>query len=131
MEKERPNNYLWTPAEKLFSWGSWNLSEIHDEEEDPDLIQGLDPSNLDDLGMPHRRDPDALPPRNTFEWAMNRFHRLVTSFGGGNALYAVKAGILTGKPSPFNGVRAVMLTFVLLQSSCASLHFYSRQARSL
>ncbi|KAF8907756.1 hypothetical protein CPB85DRAFT_1551911 [Mucidula mucida] len=60
LEQERPKNHIWTPARKLFTWNNWNLSDINDDEEDPDLVQGLEPR-----------------------------------CGGGNALYAVKAGILT------------------------------------
>ena len=49
-----------------------------------------------DLGIPRRRDPDALPPRNFLEWIMSQLYLGVTGLGGGNALFAVKAGLLTG-----------------------------------
>ncbi len=45
--------------------------------------------------MARKRDPDALPPHNVFEWVMNELYMFVRGCGGGNALYAVKAGILT------------------------------------
>lgn len=48
-----------------------------------------------DLGTPHRRDPDALPPRNALEWTFNVTYNLFVSLGGGNAIFAVKAGLLT------------------------------------
>ncbi|KAF9028574.1 hypothetical protein BDZ89DRAFT_1066048 [Hymenopellis radicata] len=95
LEQERPRNHIWTPARKLFTWNNWNLSDINDDEEDPHLVQGLDPSVMDDLGMANKRDPDALPPHNVFEWVMNQLYMFFRGCGGGNALYAVKAGILT------------------------------------
>jgi hypothetical protein len=51
---------------------------------------------MDDLGMPRRRDPDALPPHNLFEWVMSHTFRAISALGTGNTLYAIKAGILTG-----------------------------------
>jgi hypothetical protein len=50
----------------------------------------------DDLGMPRVRDPDALPPRNSTEWVMTLIHKFIMGLGGGNAIFAVKAGLLTG-----------------------------------
>jgi hypothetical protein len=47
--------------------------------------------------MPRGRDPDALPPRNLFEWVMSHTFQAVSSLGQGNTLYAIKAGILTGQ----------------------------------
>jgi len=61
-----------------------------------DVIQGLSPEVMEDLGMPRRRDPDALPPRNALESFMNVLYHAVFSFGSGNSLFAVKAGIFTG-----------------------------------
>jgi hypothetical protein len=59
----------------------------------PDVIPGR--VNTDELGEAEARDPDALPPRNLIEALGTRFHNLVTGLGGGNAVYAVKAGVLT------------------------------------
>ncbi|PBK88893.1 hypothetical protein ARMGADRAFT_996733 [Armillaria gallica] len=95
LEKERPENRIWTPVQKFFSWSNWNLSDVHDDEEDPETVQGLEPSVLDDLGIARKRDPDRLPPHNAFEWAMNKLYGFVTGMGGGNVLYAIKAGIFT------------------------------------
>ena len=50
----------------------------------------------DDLGMPRVRDPDALPPRNVTEWVMTLIHKFIMGLGGGNAIFALKAGLLTG-----------------------------------
>ena len=72
------------------------FSDTHDDEEDPDCVQGLEPATVEDLGLPRTRDPDALPPRNRAEWVMGHVYRFVMSFGGGNVLYAFKAGLLTG-----------------------------------
>ncbi|KAF8991825.1 hypothetical protein BDQ17DRAFT_1370248, partial [Cyathus striatus] len=42
----------------------------NDDDEDPvRVIQGVHPIESMDLGMLTQRDPDALPPRNAFEWA--------------------------------------------------------------
>ncbi len=49
-----------------------------------------------DLGMTSRRDPDALPPSNRFEAIMYWVHHSITSLGGGNSVFALKAGLLTG-----------------------------------
>lgn len=62
-----------------------------------DLEDGDEPATSDDLGLPHRRDPDALPPRNTMEWIMMLIHSFIMGLGGGNALFAIKAGVLTGE----------------------------------
>lgn len=61
-----------------------------------DVIRGVNPAIFDDLGMPQRRDPDALPPRNKFEWILNKLYLAVAGLGGGNSLFAVKAGLFTG-----------------------------------
>ena len=61
-----------------------------------DIIQGIQPDWDEDLGMTSRRDPDALPPSNLFQKVMHWIYNSVTSLGRGNALFAVKAGLLTG-----------------------------------
>ena len=50
-----------------------------------------------DLGMARRRDPDALPPANAFELVMYWLHNLLGALGSGNAVFAIKAGLLTGQ----------------------------------
>jgi hypothetical protein len=60
-----------------------------------------------DLGIPQRRDPDALPPKNHFEWIMSNLYRGVTGLGGGNALFTVKAGLLTGMLPIFVSTQAL------------------------
>ncbi|KAJ6525711.1 hypothetical protein B0H19DRAFT_1223853 [Mycena capillaripes] len=97
METERKEQRLWTPAHKLFSdWSNWHLSEFNEDEEDPDMIQGFPPAVEEyDLGSARRRDPDALPPRNRFEWTMNLLYRGFAQLGRGNTLFAIKAAALT------------------------------------
>ncbi|KAJ7272064.1 hypothetical protein B0H12DRAFT_1299013 [Mycena haematopus] len=96
MEKERKEARLWTPAHKLFTdWSNW-LSEFNEDEEDPDKIPGCPPVVDEyDLGIARRRDPDALPPRNGFEWAMSLLYRGFAELGRGNTLFAIKAATLT------------------------------------
>ncbi|KAJ8522296.1 hypothetical protein ONZ45_g1089 [Pleurotus djamor] len=98
MENERPKNKLWTPANNiLFSWSYWEASDSleKDDDENPEVIQGIQPAWNADLGEPKPRDPDALPPRNSFELVMNAFYRLAKAAGHGNMVFAIKAGILT------------------------------------
>lgn len=53
------------------------------------------PSWSADLGQTGGRDPDALPPHTPLEWLMNFIHREVQLLGRGNAIFAMKAGLLT------------------------------------
>jgi hypothetical protein len=90
--------------------------EGHDgDEEDPDRVQHVDrgrggdaSSEISDntrvdeddiygMGLPNpkRRDPDTLPPRNVWEGIGNWIYKRVVGITSGNALYAVKAGVLT------------------------------------
>ena len=48
-----------------------------------------------DPGLPRRRDPEALPPQNLFESAMRFLYRFVVGLGSGNAVFSLKAGLLT------------------------------------
>jgi hypothetical protein len=52
---------------------------------------------MTDLGQAVKRDPDALPPKNVLEIAMNWIYRAAIGIGGGNVLFALKAGTLTGR----------------------------------
>lgn len=61
----------------------------------PDVIQGMQKEWREDLGHAKRRDPDALPPKNAFEWIMNALYRGCSELVQGNSLYAIKAGVLT------------------------------------
>ncbi|KAG1736637.1 uncharacterized protein EDB91DRAFT_1141898 [Suillus paluster] len=98
LETERKKPKLWLPSlPKLFTWTRWEASETidHDDDEDPEMIPGINPAWMTDLGKAVKRDPDALPPRNVFEMAMNWIYRTAISIGGGNVLFALKAGALT------------------------------------
>lgn len=63
-----------------------------------DVVQYMDPENSSDpdLGETKPRDPDALPPANIFELVMFWFYKAFAALGGGNVIFAVKAGLLTG-----------------------------------
>jgi hypothetical protein len=81
----------------FWDWNNWHLPDFGQDEEDPDMIQGVPPVVDEyDLGNARRRDPDALPPRNHLEWAMGLLYRAFAQLGGGNTLYALKAATLTG-----------------------------------
>ncbi|KAI9062294.1 hypothetical protein FKP32DRAFT_1677443 [Trametes sanguinea] len=100
LEKGYPKARLWWPGipiRKMLEWSPWNPSEEMDraDDEDPDIIQGIYPEWNEDLGMTSRRDPDALPPSNAFQYAMHIIYEAVTALGRGNALFALKAGLLT------------------------------------
>ncbi|KAG5730014.1 hypothetical protein E4T56_gene20195 [Termitomyces sp. T112] len=97
LEKERTTQRLWTPVERLFRSNNWQITDNsqHAEDEDPDTIQGMEPATNEDLGMPLRRDPDSLPPRNLFESIMGYLYFSLTGLAGGNVLFGIKAGCLT------------------------------------
>ncbi|KAI0770884.1 hypothetical protein BD413DRAFT_553337 [Trametes elegans] len=100
LEKECPKAKLWWPGiplRKWLEWSPWNPSMDMErgDDEDPDIIQGIQPEWNDDLGMTRRRDPDALPPTNTFQYVMHWLYESFTALGRGNALFALKAGMLT------------------------------------
>ncbi|KAF4566043.1 hypothetical protein EYR36_011457 [Pleurotus pulmonarius] len=102
MEAERRRNKLWTPAHSIiFSWRNWEAVENleKDDDENPEMIPGIQPTWSADLGEPMPRDPDALPPRNAFELVMNGLYRLALAMGHGNMVFAIKAAILTGTPT--------------------------------
>ncbi|KAI0041545.1 hypothetical protein FA95DRAFT_1548599 [Auriscalpium vulgare] len=95
LEKDRVRTRLWLPAMPLSNyqqWSIWDHSGGLDDDENPDIVQGMDTM---DLGLALRRDPDALPPGNRFEMLMNFFYMAVQGLFHGNALFAVKAGFLT------------------------------------
>lgn len=64
-----------------------------------DIVQFMDSDiNQDsDLGQTGRRDPDALPPSNAFELVMLWLYQGMAALGGGDVLFAVKGGLLTGE----------------------------------
>ncbi|KAI0344331.1 hypothetical protein BDW22DRAFT_1355705 [Trametopsis cervina] len=102
LEKERKRARLWFPtfaATFLFWWTRWNGSSDmdHTDDEDPDIIQYMerDAEGDPDLGETKARDPDALPPSNMFEYIMFLLYKGFASIGGGNSLFAIKAGLLT------------------------------------
>ncbi|KAF5319812.1 hypothetical protein D9611_012858 [Ephemerocybe angulata] len=96
LEGERKQLRLWTPVSHLFRWNENQMPETreHIDDDDPDVIQGAHDKDLDDLGLPKRRDPDALPPRNVFEVLMNAAYRAGESMTHGNSLFAIKAGLV-------------------------------------
>ena len=65
--------------------------------------------------MTGRRDPDALPPSNAFQHVMHWVYQLASGLTRGNALFAIKAGLLTGKWA----ISAIMTTLTRIQSSYA------------
>lgn len=48
-----------------------------------------------DLGLPKRRDPDALPPRNLAESLMGLSYKLFAALGTDGVLFGIKAGLLS------------------------------------
>ncbi|KIM37705.1 hypothetical protein M413DRAFT_448230 [Hebeloma cylindrosporum] len=121
LEALRPTPRIWTPIQKLLPWNP-SRSPVPDPnseaDDDPDVIQGLNmpshpkrdpspsspsPSDIEagqpipavHVSLPGPRDPDALPPRNAFEWLFEFLHYLIISIGTGNVVFAIKAGLLT------------------------------------
>ncbi|OAX35889.1 hypothetical protein K503DRAFT_827545 [Rhizopogon vinicolor AM-OR11-026] len=98
LETERKKPKLWLPPlPRLFSWTTWEPSETleRNDDENPETIPGINPAWMTDLGKAVKRDPDALSPRNGLEMAMNWIYRAAVGIGGGNMLFALKAGALT------------------------------------
>ncbi|KAF9813949.1 hypothetical protein IEO21_05385 [Rhodonia placenta] len=100
MEENNKKSRLWTPQlpiRKVLDWGRYDdAADLErDDDEDPDVIPGIQAEWEEDLGMASRRNPDALPPRNLFEKVMASVHDLLAALSGGNALFALKAGTLT------------------------------------
>ncbi|KAH8111149.1 hypothetical protein DFH11DRAFT_1880050 [Phellopilus nigrolimitatus] len=101
LEKTRARSRLWFPVlplKKILTWSKWEPTETNlqqNEDEDPDIIQGIDPETQDSLGQAERRDPDALPPGNISEAIGNVLYHAVGALGRGNAIFGFKAGILS------------------------------------
>ncbi|KDR73373.1 hypothetical protein GALMADRAFT_251995 [Galerina marginata CBS 339.88] len=53
----------------------------------------LDPEA--DLGIPKRRNPDALPPQNMMESVMRFIHEIFANLGSIHVLFGIKTGLLT------------------------------------
>ena len=117
MENERSRYRIWTPARAFFSWSLRDLPTLteqdNDEDDNPgvylsyfaislswcavltnrllaDVIQGTHRIDSYDLGMAEKRDPDALPPRNNVEVAMNVLYHAARELASGNSVFAIK-----------------------------------------
>ncbi|KAG8221785.1 hypothetical protein J3R82DRAFT_2101 [Butyriboletus roseoflavus] len=102
LETKREAPRVWFPKihwSRLVHRTTWEPSEMveRDDDENPDVIPGFDLTSPTDLGQAVRRDPDALPPRNAMEKTVNWIYYKTKQIGGGNALFALKAGILTSE----------------------------------
>ncbi|KAI0292339.1 hypothetical protein B0F90DRAFT_1811958 [Multifurca ochricompacta] len=99
LEKERLKTRLWLPTVSFYDFfrrSIWDdhVNLEHEDDENPNVIQGKEGLYMD-MGIAQRRDPDALPPRNTFEVIMNVLYHAFQGLSRGNQLFAIKAGILT------------------------------------
>ncbi|KDR73331.1 hypothetical protein GALMADRAFT_228417 [Galerina marginata CBS 339.88] len=79
---------------------SSDSSSVHTEAGDPSMPSkttgpAFPVDSATDLGLPRRRDPDALPPRNIFESFLRGLHYFLVGLGSGNAIFGMKAGLLT------------------------------------
>ncbi|KAJ3877319.1 hypothetical protein F5051DRAFT_408806 [Lentinula edodes] len=73
------------------------LDELSDETRVGNGVVGDEEDNMYGMGLPYpkRRDPDALPPSNVAELMGRWIYKRIVGLTTGNALYAVKAGVLT------------------------------------
>ncbi|KAH8977335.1 hypothetical protein EDB86DRAFT_3092495 [Lactarius hatsudake] len=71
-----------------------NVNLEREDDENPNIIQGKEGLCMD-IGVAQRRDPDALPPRNSFEAFMSVLYHAFRGLSRGNQLFAIKAGVLT------------------------------------
>ncbi|KAH8109100.1 hypothetical protein DFH11DRAFT_1629750 [Phellopilus nigrolimitatus] len=101
LEKTRHRSRFWLPVlplRKIFIWSNWepvDESLQHTQDEDPNIIQGIDPESQQLLDTPTRRNPDALPPANAFEAVGIVFYHAFSALGHGNAVFGFKAGVLS------------------------------------
>ncbi|THH04285.1 hypothetical protein EW145_g5635 [Phellinidium pouzarii] len=101
LEKTRHRSRLWLPVlplRKIIIWSKWEFvdkSLQHGEDEDPNIIQGIDPETQGFLEVPTMRDPDALPASTTLQAAGNIIYHALSALGHGNAVFGLKAGILS------------------------------------
>jgi hypothetical protein len=116
IELDRKKSRLWTPQSprfaRLFVSSAQGIEEGQDDENPgscslseryrtlthspiPDIVQGVDPEWEEDFGHAEKRNPDALPPRNLAELILSVLYEEIASLGRGNALFALKAGLLT------------------------------------
>ncbi|EIN13098.1 hypothetical protein PUNSTDRAFT_139763 [Punctularia strigosozonata HHB-11173 SS5] len=102
VEENAGRSRLWYPTSWLSranvlwqSYTTYNEAEDRGEDEDPNVVQGIGDHWPEDLGQTAGRDPDAMPPANPFEWVMNFLYRNLAALTRGNAVFAIKAGVLT------------------------------------
>lgn len=82
-----------------------------------DIIPGMADR---DLGEAKPRDPDALPPSNSLQLIGGFLHDVLSSLKGGNAVFGLKAGVLTGRFG-FLGVALDLQSYFNILSSVAEL----------
>ena len=121
LESSRKHCQLWLPDApllRLFSWSKWEPGEDNidpEDDEDPgmsfgricqtseiilnsqsEVITGTLADNNDAIGEACRRDPDALPPRDTVNAIGSTIYHTVRALGHGNAVFAFKGGAVAG-----------------------------------
>lgn len=112
LDRQRKHPKFWFPSLKLSKFAFWSTGEPPEDadgndDENPETIPGIALSGATDLGRAVRRDPDALPPRNALEAVAGHLYRMIAGLGGGNALFAIKGGVLS----------VILMLPVLLKSS--------------
>ncbi|TDL16189.1 hypothetical protein BD410DRAFT_755679 [Rickenella mellea] len=100
LEKTRHRSRLWTPVlplRKILLWEKWEPTDHldRDDDEDPGIIQGIEPAHEDEHGKTGRRDPDALRPGGPVEIVGNTIRLLMFAMTHGNVVFALKGAILT------------------------------------
>ncbi|KAL5518361.1 hypothetical protein ACEPAH_43 [Sanghuangporus vaninii] len=101
LEKTRPRSRLWLPIlpfKEIIMRSKWEPPDAglqHADDEDPDIIQGIEPEKAELLTHAKRRDPDALPPTNAIETIGTLIYASINALGRGNAVFGFKAGILS------------------------------------
>ncbi|KAH9933951.1 uncharacterized protein BXZ73DRAFT_45967 [Epithele typhae] len=98
LEKSSQRSQMWWPSvpfKRFLRSAPWTEELERGDDEDPDVVQGIQSDWSEDLGLASKRDPDALPPQNAFQECMIKAYDVIHSVGRGNSLFALKAGVLT------------------------------------
>ncbi|TDL21197.1 hypothetical protein BD410DRAFT_821614 [Rickenella mellea] len=100
LERTKRRSRLWMPVlplRKILSWQKWEPTDHldHDDDEDPNVIQGIEPTDDNQLGDVRKRNPDSLPPENAIEVVGNVIYLILHPLSNPNVVFGLKGGLLS------------------------------------